>query len=150
MENELIAKDERSNIIQVLDDAMVKEPGYWKKYYRGNERETGIQAKYSLKRPRAVLLGSTKSTDAFIHLLKNLGQKPLPYSLLSQFEVEVNLNAEQVIEWKIGKVLKDLLDGHVMTDGKSEYPNRGLSLRCTTALQLKYHNFEFSAPSRRP
>jgi tagatose-1,6-bisphosphate aldolase non-catalytic subunit AgaZ/GatZ len=41
--------------------------------------------------------------------LINLGEKALPNSLLSQFVGSANLNAAQVIEWKINKVLNDYL-----------------------------------------
>ena len=41
--------------------------------------------------------------------MRNLGEKTLPYSLLSQYVGETNLNAAQVIEWKIIKVLDDYL-----------------------------------------
>ena len=37
IENELFPEDQRSNIIQVLDDVMVKHPEHWKKYYHGDE-----------------------------------------------------------------------------------------------------------------
>jgi hypothetical protein len=37
--------------------------------------------------------------------LINLGEKALPYSLLSQFIGSADLNATQVIEWKINRVL---------------------------------------------
>jgi len=44
---------------------------------------------------------------ALLKLMKNLGGKVLPYALLSQFVGKMGLNAEQVIEWKINKVLND-------------------------------------------
>jgi hypothetical protein len=41
--------------------------------------------------------------------MKNLGSDPLPHSLSSQFAGEAGLNAAQVIDSKIGRVLNDYL-----------------------------------------
>ncbi len=107
IENELIAKDQRSNIIQVLDDVMMKHPEYWQKYYRGNQAEQAIKRKYSLSDRARYYWVRPEVRDAFARLLKNLGEKVLPYTLLSQFVGETGLKAEQVIERKINKVLND-------------------------------------------
>ncbi len=34
MENELISPEQRSRVMEVIDEVMLNEPGYWKKYYR--------------------------------------------------------------------------------------------------------------------
>ncbi|MEO5887238.1 MAG: class II D-tagatose-bisphosphate aldolase, non-catalytic subunit, partial [Anaerolineales bacterium] len=47
--------------------------------------------------------------NAFTQLMNNLGDKVLPYSLLSQFVNETDLNATQVIDLKINIVLKDYM-----------------------------------------
>lgn len=85
MENELIVKEQRSNIIQVWDDVMVKHPEYWKKYYRGSEAEQAFKRKYSLSDRARYYWVQPEAQDAFARLMKNLGGKGLPYSLLSQF-----------------------------------------------------------------
>jgi D-tagatose-1,6-bisphosphate aldolase subunit GatZ/KbaZ len=107
MENELIAKGERSNIVQVLDDLMVKHPEYWKKYYRGDEREQAFKRKYSLSDRARYYWVQPEVRKAFAQLLDNLGAGVLPYSLLSQFAGETGLKAAQVIERKIEAVLGD-------------------------------------------
>jgi D-tagatose-1,6-bisphosphate aldolase subunit GatZ/KbaZ len=109
IEEELIAKDQRSNIIQVLDDVMVKHPEHWKKYYRGDEAEQAFKRKYSLSDRARYYWVQPDVQNAFARLMKNLGEKVLPYSLLSQFVGETNIKAEQVIEWKINKVLMNYL-----------------------------------------
>ena len=111
IEDELITKTERSNIIQVLDDVMVKHPEHWKKYYRGNEAEQAFKRKYSLSDRARYYWIQPEVQKAFERLMKNLGGKILPYSLLSQFVGEIDLNAEQVIGWKIDRVLGDYLVG---------------------------------------
>jgi D-tagatose-1,6-bisphosphate aldolase subunit GatZ/KbaZ len=107
IENELIKKDFRSNIIQVLDDVMVKHPKHWGKYYRGSEAEQAFKRKYSLSDRARYYWVQPEAQNAFERLTRNLGEKILPFSLLSQFVGETGLNAEQVIEWKINKVLQD-------------------------------------------
>ncbi|MEP7133588.1 MAG: class II D-tagatose-bisphosphate aldolase, non-catalytic subunit [Chloroflexota bacterium] len=107
IENELIAKDDRSNIIQVLDDAMMKHPEHWQKYYRGNETEQAFKRKYSLSDRARYYWVRPEVRTAFERLLKNLDEKILPYALLSQFLGETGLNAEQVIARKINSVLND-------------------------------------------
>jgi len=109
IENELIAKDQRSNIIQVLDDVMVRNPEYWKKYYRGDEAEQAFKRKYSLSDRARYYWVQPEVRNAFERLMKNLGGKTLPYALLGQFVGETGLNAERAIEWKIDKVLMDYL-----------------------------------------
>lgn len=34
MENELISPEQRSRVLEIIDEVMLNEPGYWKKYYR--------------------------------------------------------------------------------------------------------------------
>jgi D-tagatose-1,6-bisphosphate aldolase subunit GatZ/KbaZ len=110
IEDELIAKGERSNIVQVLDDVMVKHPEYWKKYYRGDEREQAFKRKYSLSDRIRYYWVQPEVRKAFAQLLDNLGAGVLPYSLLSQFAGETGLKAAQVIERKIEAVLGDYSD----------------------------------------
>lgn len=107
IEKAVIAKGKRSNILHVLDEVMVKHPKYWKKYYRGNETKQALKRKYSLSDRVRYYWVRPEVQEAFSRLLNNLGEKPLPYSLLSQFVGETNLNVEQVIEWKISNTLKD-------------------------------------------
>ena len=109
IENELISVDQRSDIIQVLDDVMVKHPKHWRKYYRGDETEQALKRKYSLSDRARYYWVQPEVQEALGRLMKNLGSKVLPFSLLSQFVGETGLNAEQVVEWKIDKVLMDYL-----------------------------------------
>jgi D-tagatose-1,6-bisphosphate aldolase subunit GatZ/KbaZ len=107
IENELIAKSRRSNIVQVLDDVMERHPEYWEKYYQGDKAKQAFKRKYSLSDRVRYYWVQPEVQHAIEHLLINLGKKALPYSLLSQFVGSVNLNADQVIQWKINRVLND-------------------------------------------
>ena len=116
IEDELFAEDQCSQIIQILDDVMVKHPEHWKKYYRGDAADQAFKRKYSLSDRARYYWVRPEVQIAFGQLMKNLGEKPLPYSLLSQFVGETNLNATQVIEWKIGNVF----DNYSMACRKNE------------------------------
>jgi D-tagatose-1,6-bisphosphate aldolase subunit GatZ/KbaZ len=85
MEDEMFSKDERSNLIQVLDDVMIQHPEHWEKYYRGSEEEQAFKRKYSLSDRVRYYWRDLQVQSALDRLLKNLKQKPIPLSLLSQF-----------------------------------------------------------------
>lgn len=110
IEDELINEDCRSNIIQVLDDVMIKQPAHWKKYYRGTEEELTFKRKYSLSDRARYYWSQPEVQGAFERMMKNLGAKPLPYALLSQFVGETGLTATQVIQMKVDRVLEDYLN----------------------------------------
>jgi D-tagatose-1,6-bisphosphate aldolase subunit GatZ/KbaZ len=108
IENELFALDERSNLIQILDDVMMRQPEYWNKYYRGPEAEQAFKRKYSYSDRVRYYWADPGVQAAFDKLMGNLGGKPLPNSLLEQFAGEAkDLNAREVIESKIRLVLKN-------------------------------------------
>lgn len=107
IEDELFAKDHRSNLIQILDKVMVQHPQYWEKYYRGTEAEQASKRIYSLCDRVRYYWVQPEVHAAFLRLMKNLGEITLPYSLLSQFVGRTDINAAKVIEWKISRVLQD-------------------------------------------
>jgi len=109
IEDELIAKDQRSNIIQVLDDVMVNHPKYWQKYYQGSEREQTFKRKYSLSDRTRYYWMQAEVQDSSKRLMNNLGGNILPFPLLSQFAGKTNLTAEQVIQWKTDQILEGYL-----------------------------------------
>ena len=47
IENELLLVHERSNLIEVLDQAMLGQPEYWEKHYHGNANAQAFARKYS-------------------------------------------------------------------------------------------------------
>jgi D-tagatose-1,6-bisphosphate aldolase subunit GatZ/KbaZ len=109
MEDELVAKSERSNLKTVLDDLMLKHPEHWHRYYHGDEREQAFKRRYSLSDRVRYYWVYAEVQSALETLLRNLADRTLPFSLLSQFAGTKNMSAAQVIEWKIGQVLDDYL-----------------------------------------
>jgi len=126
MEDELIPKDQRSNIIQVLDDVMVKQPAHWKKYYHGTEAEQAFKRKFSMSDRARYYWVQPEVSKAFDKLMKNLVDTVLPYGLMSQFVGETGLNAVQVIGNKVGNVLEDYFascGGEQSDSDKASPPN---------------------------
>ena len=114
IENELIASDARSNIVQVLDDVMVRHPEHWKKYYHGTETEQAFKRRYSLSDRVRYYWVQPEIQRALEHLMRNLGGDILPHSLLSQFVVDTGLTATQVIA-------EDRLDSGKLCVGMQKY-----------------------------
>ncbi|WP_191215855.1 class II D-tagatose-bisphosphate aldolase non-catalytic subunit, partial [Salmonella enterica] len=48
MENELISPEQRSRVLEVIDEVMLNEPGYWKKYYRPTGSQAMVEIHFSL------------------------------------------------------------------------------------------------------
>jgi D-tagatose-1,6-bisphosphate aldolase subunit GatZ/KbaZ len=107
VEQELYPSGERSELIEKVEETMLENPVYWRNYYHGNENEQAFKRKFSLSDRIRYYWTAPEIQTALQQLMKNLGEQPLPYSLLSQYVGETNLNAAQVIEWKITKVLDD-------------------------------------------
>jgi D-tagatose-1,6-bisphosphate aldolase subunit GatZ/KbaZ len=109
IEDEMLPRQQRSNIIQALDDEMMRNPAYWEKYFHGDEAEQAFKRKYSLSDRARYYWVQPSVQVAYAKLMKNLAGKHIPYSLLSQFVGRTDLNSEQVIGWKIGQVLQSYM-----------------------------------------
>ena len=116
IENELIAPAERSNLLQVLDDCMLKDPGYWRKYYPGSPSEQAFKRKYSLSDRVRYYWVQPEVQRALERLQANLASGPLPLSLVSQFagrekaslcEQSIPLTPANLIAARISFVLDD-------------------------------------------
>jgi len=116
MENELLPKSERSNVITVLDEVMLQHPEHWRKYYHGNAVEQAFKRRFSLSDRARYYWSQSAVQSALERLMTNVGARPLPLSLLSQFaprelvtlhERGVPLTPEAVVLERIAQVLKD-------------------------------------------
>ncbi len=85
IENELFPAGERSNLIEVLDQAMVGHPGYWQSYYRGSDFEQANARKYSFSDRSRYYWPNKNVQTAVQRLFGNLGKNPIPLSMLSQY-----------------------------------------------------------------
>ncbi len=76
---------ELSHFQDVLEDVMLTNPVYWKKYYQGDEQYLRFARKYSYSDRSRYYWPNADVTKALERLLENLGQHPVPVSLLSQY-----------------------------------------------------------------
>ena len=74
-----------SNLIAVLDQVMLEQPGHWARHYRGTEEEQALKRKYSFSDRIRYYWPDARVQAALEHLMKNLKEMPLTLSLLSQF-----------------------------------------------------------------
>jgi D-tagatose-1,6-bisphosphate aldolase subunit GatZ/KbaZ len=115
IENELFPT-RRSKLTQVLDEVMIQHSEQWKKYYRGSNEEQALKRKFSFSDRIRYYWFDPRVQGAFNTLMKNLGDKPIPLSLLSQFAPmqyekirsgEIAWTPEGVIFDRINEVLQD-------------------------------------------
>jgi D-tagatose-1,6-bisphosphate aldolase subunit GatZ/KbaZ len=114
IEAELFPEGERSHIVQVLEQAMLKAPEHWRKYYGGDEAEQSFKRKYSLSDRIRYYWVQPEVQAALNRLMRNFGEATLPNSLLQEFAGVANSTATQLIEHKIDRVLENYLSacGH--------------------------------------
>lgn len=111
MEDAFFAKSERSNLLDVLDGAMLKNPVYWKKYYQGQE---AFKRKFSLSDRVRYYWAMPIVQNALGKLFENWARMPMPPSLLRQFAPreyekiragEIENAPMAIVENRIGDVL---------------------------------------------
>ncbi len=85
IEQELIATEQQSHIIAILDHAMLEIPEHWRMYYQGGARSVAVKRKYSLSDRIRYYWQQPPVQRALARLLKKLSQQPIPLGLLSQF-----------------------------------------------------------------
>jgi len=74
-----------SNLRAVLDQVMIDKPGYWMKYYQGNDRQKAFKRKYSFSDRSRYYWPMPVLGAAQARLFSNLTKNKIPLSLLSQF-----------------------------------------------------------------
>ena len=115
MEKELLGGTavELSGLRDTLEKTMMDNPGYWQKYYPGDEAQQFFKRKYSFS-DRSRYYWPDKNLSASVEKLKkNLNEKGLSLSLLSQYmpnqynavqEGNIKLTAEDLILSRIRDV----------------------------------------------
>jgi len=83
-EKECIDENKQSHFMEVLDDAMIKDPKYYIKHYHGTEKEIAIKRKYSFSDRCRYYLPQKEVDDAIKKLMNNF-KDGVPLNLLSQF-----------------------------------------------------------------
>ena len=88
MENELLAYSQdlqASNVMEVLDTAMLQDNQHWVRYYHGSAHDQSFARKYSMSDRSRYYWTDPKVDDAVRRLIRNLRTVGIPLVLLSQF-----------------------------------------------------------------
>ncbi|HAK9117783.1 TPA: tagatose-bisphosphate aldolase subunit GatZ [Salmonella enterica] len=85
MENELISPEQRSRVLEVIDEVMLNEPGYWKKYYRPTWSQAMVDIHFSLSDRIRYYWPHPRIRQSVEKLIANLNNVTLPLGLISQF-----------------------------------------------------------------
>jgi D-tagatose-1,6-bisphosphate aldolase subunit GatZ/KbaZ len=110
------ARLEPSGLIETLDQVMVANPMYWKKYYGGGEEEQSFKRRYSLFDRVRYYWGEAGVQSSLQHLFRNLRSVAVPMTLLSQFfpvqhrkiqEGALSPDPEALVLDRIDEVLSD-------------------------------------------
>jgi len=116
MESELYPAPAGSNLIAVLERAMMDNPAYWQKYYQGSPQDQGFARKYSYSDRVRYYWPDPRVQSALAQLFSNLERGPFPLSLLSQYLPEAYKrirdgrlanNPHEIARYKITQVLQD-------------------------------------------
>lgn len=85
IQQELLPGEAWSNVPDALNAAALRRPEYWQKYYQGNSREQALKRKYSLSDRIRYYWADPAVQAALSHLLHSFDDRPLPFSLISQY-----------------------------------------------------------------
>lgn len=121
MENEFVSAGRRSNLVEVLEEVMTRQPEHWQKYYRGDETAQRLARKFSLSDRIRYYWGNPQVQFALGRLLQNLGGKTLPLALVSQYAPgqwerirsgQIDNTPEAIILDKVNTVLEEYVFVH--------------------------------------
>lgn len=85
IESELIAPENRSQVLQVIDEVMLNEPNYWKKYYHPTFSQAMVDIHFSLSDRMRYYWPHPRIRHSVEKLVTNLGDITIPLGLLSQY-----------------------------------------------------------------
>lgn len=120
VEEELLAGDaeaRRSNLVTILEEAMLADPRHWRSYYRGNDAELHLERKYSLLDRCRYYWPVPAVRGAVEALFRNLREVGIPLPLLSQYlprqydRVRAGELRNEAVELVIDRI-RDVLRGY--------------------------------------
>ena len=116
IEKEMFSAEVCSNVPEALNEAAMRRPEYWKKYYHGNSEEQAFKRKYSLSDRIRYYWTDAEVQSALAHLLRNFGVRPIPLTLISQYlpnqynpirAGELRNSADSILLARVQNVLAD-------------------------------------------
>ena len=107
---EQLVTDRPSNLREIVERQMMANPGYWKEYYGGSEREVQFLRTYSFSDRIRYYWADPQVASALEKLLALLSERSLPETLVSQafmeFEFgEIPTNPRALIEQHIQRCI---------------------------------------------
>lgn len=115
-----------SNFRWVLEQAMLDDNGYWKKYYHGDFSKKSYARAYSFSDRSRYYLTAPEVRGALEQLLRNLNSQEIPLGLLSQHmpkqyskvrSGKLKLRAEDLLMDRVGDCIDDYLYAVLPEDG---------------------------------
>ncbi len=85
IEKAIIRKKDRSRFTKALESSMNNNPVHWIKHYHGSDRQLKIKRKFSYSDRCRYYLPEEKVNAAIDKLIKNLSDKKIPITLISQY-----------------------------------------------------------------
>jgi D-tagatose-1,6-bisphosphate aldolase subunit GatZ/KbaZ len=85
IEDELVPTDQRSHLVDVIDQVMLAEPKWWDGYYEGDERATALARRYSYSDRLRYYWPEPAIVAAHEQLLANLRRTGIPLPMLSAY-----------------------------------------------------------------
>jgi D-tagatose-1,6-bisphosphate aldolase subunit GatZ/KbaZ len=85
IEDELVAEEERSGLVSVVDRRMREEPEYWEGYYPGGPEAQRLLRRYSYSDRIRYYWSHPDVERARQRLFSNLADREIPQTLLSQY-----------------------------------------------------------------
>ncbi len=85
IEDELFPAEECSNLMGVIDQAMLRHSGHWEKYYTGSPAEQAFKRRYSRSDRIRYYWTQPAVRSALERLMRNLHAREIPVSLMSQY-----------------------------------------------------------------
>jgi D-tagatose-1,6-bisphosphate aldolase subunit GatZ/KbaZ len=82
---EILVAGETSHLREALENAMLENPTYWQEHYDGTSSQQKFSRSYSFSDRIRYYWNVPAVQNAFSRLMSNLGDRPLPLSLLSQY-----------------------------------------------------------------
>lgn len=106
MEEALVPPEQRSRVLEVIDEVMLDEPGYWKKYYRPAWSQAMVDIHFSLSDRIRYYWPHPRIRQSVEKLIANLAAIPLPPGLISQF---LPVQFERLNSGKLAATPQDLI-----------------------------------------
>lgn len=114
IEDELVAQESASRLMQVLDDVMLAKPEHWHKHYPGSSDEQRLMRRYGLSDRCRYYWNEPEVVTAVERLCANLDATGIALPLLSQYlpeqyldvlQGQLAIRARDLLEHKVGRVL---------------------------------------------